>query len=98
MRSIKTLIKKKSRSPSFSSGLKTAEIMRNARFILNDFFPKTLQDQFEIYYFDLKNNALTVKTFNSTIASEIRLNEQKIQNLFKKNLKINLKKILIRSY
>lgn len=98
MRSVKSIIDKKSRSRFFSRGLKTAAAMRGARLILNNFFPATLQKKFEIYYFDLKKNILTIKTFNPTIASEIRLNEPKIQNLFKKRLKLNLKKILLRSY
>lgn len=98
MRSVKTLIQKKSRSSSFAQGLKTAEIMRSARFVLNNFFPEKLHGKFEVYFFDLKTGALTIKTFNHLIASEIRLNEPKIQNLFKKHLKIDLKKILIRSY
>lgn len=98
LRSIKTLIRKKSKSFAFAKGLQIALIMKKARLVLNDFFPKELQTEFEVYSFDLKTGNLIIKTFNPMIASEIRLNEPKIQNYFKKYFKINLKKISIRSY
>jgi trehalose/maltose hydrolase-like predicted phosphorylase len=97
VRAVKNLIKKKSHSLRFAQGLKTAEIIKKSRSILNNFFPKELQNNFEVYYFNLKTGVLTIKTLNPIIASEIRLNEQKIQSFFKKN-KIDLKKILIKNY
>ncbi len=98
MRSIKTIIRKKSKSSLFVKGFQIAQIISLSRLILNDFFPEKLRGKFEIYYFNLKTKALTIKTFNPLIASEIRLNESKIQSIFKKKLKINLKKILIKNY